>query len=190
MVTRWMRQGTGVVFGAVLGAVVATAITLVHAHGGDTTKIHACVDAASGAVRIVGANDTCRPPVTDRTGQQIGGETALDWDISGPPGPAGPAGPQGPQGPVGPQGPQGAAGVSGYELVSATPSLCTFPCLGTASVSCPAGKSVLGGGYYNPSRIEIIGSRPITTTNLTVDYFNRDGTSTMHVWAACGTVAP
>lgn len=39
-----------------------------HAHGGDTTLVHACVNAASGVMRIVGPNDACRSP-----------EFALDW---------------------------------------------------------------------------------------------------------------
>ena len=122
------------------------------AHGGDTTRIHSCVDSRSGAVRIIGATGTCT----------AGREVNLDWNITGPQGPIGPAGltgpqgatgatgaqgsagPQGPagatgatgaQGPAGPQGPQGATGPQGpagitlvahetptYSVVSSTPS--------------------------------------------------------------------
>jgi 2-iminobutanoate/2-iminopropanoate deaminase len=53
----------------------AVALTLVlagplaaHAHGGDATLVHACVNAASGVMRLVGPNDACR-----------NGEFALDW---------------------------------------------------------------------------------------------------------------
>ena len=55
---------------AVLAAASMPANT--NAHGGDPAKIHACVrgsaGANSGAIRIVGANETCRT-----------GETPLDW---------------------------------------------------------------------------------------------------------------
>ena len=41
---------------------------LASAHGGDATKVHACVVPASGTIRIVGAEGTCEK-----------NETALDW---------------------------------------------------------------------------------------------------------------
>jgi hypothetical protein len=63
---------------------VAAGTFLVSAHGGDTSKIHACVKNSNGTLRIVGANDTC-----------ANNETALDWNIQGPPGPSGPPGPTG-----------------------------------------------------------------------------------------------
>jgi hypothetical protein len=74
----------------------------VAAHGGDPTRIHACVNERTRAVRIVRPNDGCA-----RT------ERAVDWSILGPPGPAGPQGPSGAVGPQGPQGPQGPAGAQG-----------------------------------------------------------------------------
>ena len=40
----------------------------VHAHGGDTTLVHACVNSASGVMRVVGPSEACR-----------NGEFALDW---------------------------------------------------------------------------------------------------------------
>src|SRR5436190_15149183 len=64
--------------------------------------IHACVDQRSGALRIVAAGDSC--------GKH---ETALDWNIQGPPGAGGPQGPIGPQGPVGPAGSRGLDGPVG-----------------------------------------------------------------------------
>jgi hypothetical protein len=75
------------------------------AHGGDTTKIHACVRSGTGAIRIVSATAACNS-----------NEMALDWNIQGNPGPAGPqglAGPAGPQGEEGSPGPQGNAGPQG-----------------------------------------------------------------------------
>ena len=71
-------------------------------------QIFACVNANSGAVRIVAQGVACRTP-----------ESLVTWNVvgpQGPPGPAGPAGalgPPGPQGPAGPAGPQGSAGQQG-----------------------------------------------------------------------------
>ena len=122
---------------------VAVALTLISslvwAHGGDATLVHACIHNNTRDVRIVGPNQNCQ-----------GNETARHWSIQGPAGPAGPAGPtgttgaqgptgpqglQGPagpagpagptgttgaQGPTGPQGPQGAAGAGGLTVVDST----------------------------------------------------------------------
>jgi hypothetical protein len=66
-----------------LAAVLAAAglVTIVSAHGGDTSLIHSCVTTApgggsssanSGTIRIVGATETCR-----------NGETPLDWSQNG-----------------------------------------------------------------------------------------------------------
>jgi hypothetical protein len=82
----------GAAFG--LGAVIS-------AHGGDVTRVHACV-AKDGTLRIIAEASTCKPA-----------ETALDWSITGPAGPVGSQGLIGPQGPVGPIGPQGAPGALG-----------------------------------------------------------------------------
>ena len=62
-------------------------VVVAFAHGGDTTKIHSCVDNKTGNIKLVGASATCKA-----------GETALDWNIQGPPGPQGIAGAQGPTG--------------------------------------------------------------------------------------------
>jgi hypothetical protein len=61
---------------------------MVLAHGGDPDAIHACVNNASGEVKIVGANDTCK-----------NGWTSRDWNIQGPQGATGETGATGPQGP-------------------------------------------------------------------------------------------
>lgn len=73
------------------------------AQAGDT--IHACVNARTGAMRIVQPTVVCR-----RT------ETLVTWSAGGPQGVAGPegaAGAAGPQGPAGPDGDKGDAGVAG-----------------------------------------------------------------------------
>ena len=61
-----------------VGMIGSSLITYTFAHGGDTNLIHGCVRKITGVLRVVGANDTCLPT-----------ETALDWNIQGPPGPAG-----------------------------------------------------------------------------------------------------
>lgn len=68
----------------------------------DAQQIFACVNATSGAVRIVAQGAACRTP-----------ETLVTWNVVGPQGPPGPAGPAGALGPPGPQGPAGPAGAQG-----------------------------------------------------------------------------
>jgi hypothetical protein len=70
--------------------------------------------------------------------------------VQGPQGDAGPQGVQGPQGDVGPQGApgaDGADGVSGYVRVTGTASASNSNSPKTATVDCPAGLKVLGGGH-------------------------------------------
>jgi hypothetical protein len=68
---------------------------------------------------------------------------------TGPQGPQGETGPQGPQGETGPTGPAGAPGISGYEVVGvdAGPQLVLPDFPAYVQASCPAGKTVLSGGY-------------------------------------------
>src|SRR6516165_6098453 len=65
-------------------------------------QIFACVNANSGAVRIVAQGAACRTP-----------ESLVTWNVVGPQGPPGPTGPAGALGPPGPQGPAGPAGALG-----------------------------------------------------------------------------
>ena len=94
--------------GAVAGALAATLVTatVVLAHGGDRTKIHACV--TNNSVRITGDPT----PFGDPNSQCLPGEEErpLDWSATGPPGPEGSPGPQGR---IGPQGLQGLPGPVG-----------------------------------------------------------------------------
>jgi hypothetical protein len=79
-----------------------------------------------------------------------------------PPGPAGQRGPAGERGPAGPAGPQGPAGsegprgISGYERMSFSTTLTTSPGR-YASIYCPPGKVVVGGGA---SAEEALGADP------------------------------
>lgn len=67
--------------------------------------VHGCYAKSGGSVRVVDTSvDACKA-----------NETALDWNVQGPPGPQGPQGPQGQAGPTGPQGPAGPAGPAGQQ---------------------------------------------------------------------------
>ena len=112
MVTsKWPLLGiAAIVIVALAGALVTTQIG---AHGGDPDLIHSCINNASGEVKIIGPDDTCKK-----------NWTAVDWSTSGAPGEPGPAGPAGPEGPAGPvviQGPPGPAGPSGPAGVAGPP---------------------------------------------------------------------
>src|SRR5262249_4140605 len=70
--------------------------------GAGAQQIFACVNATSGAVRIVAQGVACRTP-----------ESLVTWNVVGPQGPPGPAGPAGAQGSAGQQAPAGPQGMSG-----------------------------------------------------------------------------
>ena len=109
MTTSQRLRGVALFVGVAAGGALGGA-ALVGAHGGDATKIHACVEDARGPVRIVSdptpygdPNEACEPD-----------EHALDWSVQGPQGPPGAQGPQGPQGPAGGLPPGIATGVDAF----------------------------------------------------------------------------
>src|SRR5262249_61337650 len=85
----------------IAGAFVVT-LALAPISAGAQEQIFACVNANSGAIRIVAQGAACRTP-----------ERLVTWNVVGPQGPPGPAGPAGALGPPGPQGPAGPAGALG-----------------------------------------------------------------------------
>jgi hypothetical protein len=89
-----LRKFTGVGTGMIVGAAIASMVGA-GAHGGDVTKIHACVDHA-GNIKIVGASATCKS-----------NETAVDWNIQGDKGDKGDQGLPGAKGDPGATGPPG-----------------------------------------------------------------------------------
>jgi collagen triple helix repeat protein len=102
-VRRRASAGAAALLGMLL--VVGVATLAVAKTDGDDTVIRACVKSdtpGNGQVRIASAAESCRS-----------NETAIQWNVTGPPGPAGPAGPAGPQGPAGPAGSQGPKGDDG-----------------------------------------------------------------------------
>jgi hypothetical protein len=78
--------------------------------GGDGA-IHGCYENTTGALRVIDS---------DQGGVCRGGETALNWNQTGPAGPGGPAGPTGPAGPAGPQGAAGPGVPEGSSPLRAT----------------------------------------------------------------------
>jgi hypothetical protein len=62
----------------VLGFLGGQAGSIVSAHGGETSRIHACFNNHSGEIKIIDADGACQ-----------NGFSPLDWDIQGPPGPQG-----------------------------------------------------------------------------------------------------
>jgi hypothetical protein len=106
----------------------------------------------------------------------------------------------GPQGLPGDPGAPGAPGLSGVEVVTANgPFVITFTGVSAATASCPAGKSVIGGGvgmgqlFGSITTQQVRESRPVTTdpqgwygeleANVSDDWQAR-------VYAVCATVTP
>jgi hypothetical protein len=110
--------------------------------------------------------------------------------------PAGEQGPQGEKGEKGDAGPQGPPGVSGLQRVSAA-SASTSDDPKTVTVTCPAGKRVVGGG----ANLEGVGSTdgvalrdtyPTSDTTWRADAYETDPTPSawsLEAWALCATVA-
>src|SRR5207244_4902175 len=107
-----------------LAATVASSVVFAPAAHADGV-VHSCVDPL-GTIRIVPVGTPCKPT-----------ETALDWNVTGPPGPPGPVGPTGAPGPVGATGPIGPPGLMGAAgpMGPAGPMGAT----GAKGVGCPPG---------------------------------------------------
>lgn len=136
-----------------------------------------------------------------------------DLGAQGPAGPGGPAGAKGDPGAVGPAGPQGypgspgsqgpagpAGGLNGYQWVSHTDSVASYKAI-TVEVSCPTGKSPLGGGGQigdvgAPEQAAITETRPFQDggrIGWRVTYANTSlvGVSfPVYTYAVCANVNP
>jgi hypothetical protein len=101
-----------------------------------------------------------------------------------------------PHGPTGPQGPAGPAGLSGREqLASETPLTAVGP--KNLTVSCPAGKKVIGGGVeisgQGRNRVTVVENKPSGDNAWEGEAFEAVATSAtwkLVVHAICATVAP
>jgi uncharacterized membrane protein YeaQ/YmgE (transglycosylase-associated protein family) len=99
------NTNSGNIMTRVSGIAGAFVVTLALAPiSADAQQIFACVNANSGAVRMVAQGAACRSP-----------ESLVTWNVVGPQGPPGPAGPAGALGPPGPQDPAGAQGSAGQQ---------------------------------------------------------------------------
>lgn len=117
---------------------------------------------------------------------------------TGATGPQGPAGPQGVQGPAGPQGPPGAPGISGLQYLTGTPLTLAKHATGTATAVCPAGKSVVGGGFTttapvgsndNPGLLRVFSSAGSSPTTWSVSAYNEaNGNLFLTAYAVCAFV--
>jgi hypothetical protein len=119
-----------------------------------------------------------------------------DTGATGGTGATGASGPQGPMGLMGPLGPQGLPGISGY-FIASTPST-TVTVAGNSttsmSVSCPAGKNVIGGGYESTQAAGNYAVHPVSMfpsaadtwrVTLRVSGINNAVTITFRVYAIC-----
>lgn len=129
------------------------------------------------------------------------GQQAISWNQAGQPGPQGPAGPAGPSGPAGPTGP---AGIAGSQVTQASGDFTCHPTNGTiicernevkasASVACPTGSVLLGGGASGSYPLALSQSAPTSDGKGwqaaaigTVD-IAMDTTVTLSVYAVCTT---
>ncbi len=149
-------------------AVSAVALATIPDSGG---VIHACYKKSGGALRVI----------DDSVTNCAGSETSLNWNVAGQ---------------QGPQGPQGQPGVSGYEWLTKDFDLGGGQ-YAEDSLTCPAGKRVLTGGFDLISGgLEIVKSRPgpavsgVDDTKWVVGAKNvSQGGSLVHMFALCANVA-
>lgn len=106
---RLMGRRARVTLSAALAVAVVggglTVASLAFASTTSTSTLTAC-QGHEGNLRLVSGASDCRR-----------GETAVQWNVTGPTGPQGVAGPQGPTGPQGPVGPAGPASTPGSNVV-------------------------------------------------------------------------
>jgi hypothetical protein len=101
-----------------------------------------------------------------------------------------PAGPQGPKGDKGDAGPAGPPGISGYEITD--PQITDIPPggKGQATVTCPSGKRVLGGGTQRIGSLDFEYFGPDSPTTYYASATNPSGSlSRLVVWAICANVS-
>lgn len=174
----------------IAGTFALAAVAGVTAHGGDPSKIHACVNNQNQRVRIVQPNQNC---VSGGEASAI--ETAVDWNIAGPAGPQGPQGPAGPQGqqgaagPIGPAGPQGPLGNLAMAVRSASKSVAPNS-FDSVEVTCPGSARASGGGFARVVGTEVFSSEPVpdvgTPTGWKIDVRNSNpNAATLTVYAIC-----
>ncbi len=140
---RW--AGIGLIVGLVVGG-----MSWAGAHGGDTSRIHACVADRGGAVRVIGPNESCKK-----------GETPLDWNITGPSGTAGRDGTDGRTVWNGSGAPASGLGAPGDFYIDTESSVLHGP---KADGAWPTGVSLVGpAGPVGPADLDSLAGGPCAT---------------------------
>ncbi len=161
---------------ALLGVLLATQISAHVGSAPDANTIHACSN--NNHVRIVAAGNDCKKI-----------ESPLDWSVTGP---------AGADGADGADGSDGADGVSGFEIVSVLGTSATSVFQG-ATLTCPAGKKALGGGFFrfsqslsDPVVTVVNGPHPngLTWNILLRNNASSPGTWGFNAYATCASVSP
>jgi hypothetical protein len=138
-----MNRVLSIAVAAALGAGVLGAVAFAAASSDGT--IHACAKKKNGQLRLANVGK-CRHS-----------ETAIHWNVSGPPGATGLQGPQGIQGIQGPQGIQGVPGPSdGYGISKPNPAGAAIA-LG-AGYTTVASETVPAGSYYASEDVDFNGT--------------------------------
>lgn len=119
----------------------------------EKSTVAACANKVTGVLRIVGQK------ACDKT------ETAVSWGATGP---------------AGPQGPAGSPGISGLQIVQYGSGFTYNPAV---TVSCPAGKKIIGGGYDT----EVAGHPGVEAPFPWITQNHPDGTGQ---WVLAGTNPP
>lgn len=196
---KWTVTITAVAAASTLAAGIASAAIP------DAGVISGCYYKSGGTLHVIdAATRSCKAS-----------ETAIAWNQAGPVGPMGatgpagatgaagatgpigapgPVGPAGATGPTGATGPAGASGVTGYKIVSADGASGAE----TASVYCPLGKRVLGGGasssnsewYVYTSQPIGLGSGWSASIGLNADGRPFTTSPTLSVYAICADTSP
>jgi hypothetical protein len=119
-------------------AVVVAAVVAGAARAGvpdSAGVIHACFKTHSGQVRATDTEDGVPPACADS-------ETALHWNVAGPPGPSGPKGDKGPPGDPGAPGLPGSL----HPVIHRLMTTLTTSAEKSFEIPCPDGTKVIGGG--------------------------------------------
>lgn len=172
----------------VIGAAAMIAVPLAAAADAatpDSAIINGCYLKATGSLRVID------PSAGGWRGQCLAAETPISWNQVGPQGPQGEQGVPGPQGEQGIQGVPGPAGVSGYVRVQQAATVAPQQ-VAILDVPCPAGKMVVGGGFYSiTSSLPVQASFPVDdqTWRVVADNGGSSSAHSLFVFALCANAS-
>ncbi len=142
---RLSRGGVAVTAAILVGATAAAAATTLQSIVGSDGVIHGCFKSENGQLRLVSADDECRPS-----------EDAIAWNQAGPQGVPGPKGDTGENGDPGAQGPPGKDGTANtpWDIIPTALGVVTPGVSRIVTVPCPTGDVILGGTFDQPLGIQ------------------------------------